>query len=344
VGRTGAVTPFAVLEPVRLGGTTVQLATLHNEQEVARRDIRDGDLVKVEKGGEIIPKVIGPVLEARPAGSKPWQMPTVCPFCESALVKPEGEVIWRCENVSCPARIRRGLEHFASRRAMNIEGLGMSLVDQLVRTELVRDYADLYALDLQTLANLERMGKKSAANLIAEIDQSREAELWRVLHGIGIRHVGEGGARALAKAFRSMEALQKATVEALATVPDVGDVVARSVRTFLDEPHNVALFDKLRRLGVRMEDAAPAGAAAGPGPLAGKTYVITGTLESMSREAATAELEALGAKVAGSISRKTSGLIVGQDAGAKLDKARAAGVPVLDEAAFLTLIMKPRDV
>jgi DNA ligase (NAD+) len=344
VGRTGAVTPFAVLEPVRLGGTTVQLATLHNEQEVARRDIRDGDLVKVEKGGEIIPKVIGPVLEARPADSKPWQMPAVCPFCQSTLVKPEGEVVWRCENVSCPARIRRGLQHFASRRAMNIEGLGESLVDQLVRSELVHDYADLYALDLPTLANLERMGKKSAANLIAEIDKSREAELWRVLHGIGIRHVGEGGARALARAFRSLEALQKASTEALATVPDVGEVVAKSVRTFLDEPRNAALFDKLRRAGVRMQDAAPADAPAGPGPLAGKTYVITGTLDSMSREAASAALEALGAKVAGSISRKTSGLVVGRDAGSKLDKARAAGVPVLEEAAFLALIMKRQDV
>ena len=343
VGRTGAVTPYAVLEPVRLGGTTVQLATLHNEQEVARRDIREGDLVKVEKGGEIIPKVIGPVLEARPQDSRPWQMPTTCPFCETRLVKPEGEVIWRCENVSCPARIRRGLEHFASRRAMNIEGLGESLVDQLVRTELVRDYADLYSLDAQTLAGLERMGKKSAANLVAEIDKSRQAELWRVLHGVGIRHVGEGGARALAKTFRSMEALQQASVEALATVPDVGDVVARSVRAFLDEPRNVALFDKLRRAGVRLVDETPAEAPAGPGPLAGKTYVITGTLGSMSREAATAALEALGAKVSGSISRKTSGLIAGDEAGTKLDKARAAGVPVLDEAAFLALIMKRPD-
>ncbi len=343
VGRTGAVTPFAVLEPVRLGGTTVQLATLHNEQEVARRDIRDGDLVKVEKGGEIIPKVIGPVLDARPADSKPWQMPTTCPFCQSALVKPEGEVIWRCENISCPARIRRGLEHFASRRAMNIEGLGESLVDQLVRTGLIKDYADLYSLDAQTLAGLERMGKKSAANLVTEIDKSRQAELWRLLHGVGIRHVGEGGARALAKTFRSMDALQQASVEALATVPDVGDVVARSVRAFLDEPRNVALFDKMRAAGVRMVDDTPAEAPAGPGPLTGKTYVITGTLESMSREAATAELEALGAKVAGSISRKTSGLIAGHEAGSKLDKARAAGVPVLDEAAFLALIMNRRD-
>jgi DNA ligase (NAD+) len=341
VGRTGAVTPYAVLEPVRLGGTTVQMATLHNEQEVARRDIRDGDLVKVEKGGEIIPKVIGPVLDARPADSKPWQMPAACPFCQSALVKPASEVIWRCENVSCPARIRRGLLHFASRRAMNIEGLGEALVDQLVVTGLVKDYADLYALTVDGLAALDRMGKKSATNLVAEIDKSRQAELWRLLHGIGIRHVGEGGARALARAFRSADALQKASVEAIGTVPDVGPVVARCVREFFDEPRNRALFEKLQRVGVRLEDpAGPDGAAAGPGPLAGKTFVITGTLAAMSREDAAAALEALGAKVSGSISRKTSGLVVGSEPGTKLEKARAVGVPVLDEAAFLTLIMK----
>ena len=341
VGRTGAVTPFAVLEPVHLGGTTIQMATLHNEQEVARRDIREGDLVTVEKGGEVIPKVLGPVLEARPAGSTPWQMPAACPFCRSALVKPDDEVIWRCENVSCPARIRRGLLHFASRRAMNIEGLGEALVDQLVTSGLVRDYADVYGLSLEPLAALERMGKKSAANLLTEIDQSRRAELWRLLHGIGIRHVGEGGARALASAFRSVAALQRATVEAIETVPDVGPVVARSVRAFLDEPRNKSLVERLTVAGVRMEDpVSPGQVSAGPGPLTGRTYVITGTLESSSREEAQAAIEALGAKVSGLVSRKTYGLIAGRDPGSKLEKARAAGVPVLDEAAFLALIMK----
>jgi DNA ligase (NAD+) len=344
VGRTGAVTPFAVLEPVRLGGTTIQLATLHNEQEVARRDVRDGDLVTIEKGGEIIPKVIGPVLDAEHESRPRWEMPASCPFCQSTLVKAEGEVMWRCENVSCPARIRRGLLHFASRRAMNIEGLGESLVDQLVKTELVRDYADVYGLTLETLAGLERMGKKSAANLLAEIEKSRDAELWRLLHAVGIRHVGEGGARALAATFRSAPAIRQASVEALESVPDVGPVVARSVRAFFDESRNRALFDKLAAAGVRMEDPAlPDQTRTGPGPLTGKTYVITGTLEAMSREEATAALEGLGAKVAGSVSRKTSGLIAGRDAGTKLDKARAAGVPVLEEAAFLALIMKSPD-
>ncbi len=203
IGRTGAATPFAVLEPVRLSGTTISMATLHNEQEVARRDIREGDVVIIEKGGDIIPKVVGPVREQRPPEGLPaWMMPTACPFCESALVRSEDEVVWRCENASCPARIRRGLEHFASRRAMNIEGLGESLVDQLVTKGLVHTYADLYRLTGDELAALDRMGKKSAANLVGEIDKSRQAELWRVLHGIGIRHVGEGGARAIARGVR----------------------------------------------------------------------------------------------------------------------------------------------
>jgi DNA ligase (NAD+) len=340
VGRTGAVTPFAVLEPVRLSGTMVQMATLHNEQEVARRDIREGDLVRIEKGGDIIPKVLGPVLEAREGDPPKWQMPAACKFCGSALVKPEEEVVWRCENASCPARIRRGLEHFASRRAMNIEGLGESLVDQLVSTGLVRDYADLYALTIDRVAALERMGRKSAANLIAEIDASRNAELSRLLYAIGIRHVGEGGARALARAFRSMPGLRAATLEALQVVPDIGPVVAKAVKTFLDEPTNAALIDRLAAAGVRMEDEPGAEPSIADTPLAGQTFVITGTLDAMSREQAEAAIVGLGGKVSGSISRKTSGLIVGRDAGSKLEKARALGVRELDEPAFLTLIMK----
>jgi DNA ligase (NAD+) len=319
------------------------MATLHNEQEIARRDIREGDVVRVEKGGEIIPKVLGPVLEARTGDPPRWRMPSVCPFCQSALVKPVEEVVWRCENASCPARIRRSLLHFASRRAMNIEGLGESLVDQLVTTGLVHDYADLYALDAGRLAALERMGKKSAANLVAEIDRSRGSEVWRLLHGIGIRHVGEGGARALARAFRSMAALRAARVEQLESVSDVGPVVARSVRSFLDEPRNATLLDRLAAAGVRMEDDAGDDAPPAVQPLAGQTYVITGTLDAMSREAAAEAIVALGGKVSSTISRKTTGLVVGRDAGSKLDKARALGVPELEEAAFLALIMKTSD-
>ncbi|MCC7007302.1 MAG: NAD-dependent DNA ligase LigA [Acidobacteria bacterium] len=340
VGRTGAVTPYAVLEPVQLGGTTVQMATLHNEQEVARRDVRDGDLVIVEKGGDVIPKIVGPVIREGEPRSAPWTMPATCRFCGSTLVRPEEEVVWRCDNVSCPARIRRALEHFASRRALNIEGLGESLIDQLVSKGLVRDFADLYGLTVGTLAGLDRMGPKSAANLVAEIDRSRGAELWRVIHGIGIRHVGEGGARALARAFRSMSRLRAASLAELQAVPDVGEVVATSVRTFLDEAPNAALLDRLAAAGVRMEDEPSPDADAQP--LAGQTFVITGTLAAMSREAAAEAIEQLGGKVAGSVSRKTTGVVVGADPGSKLDKARRLGIRELDEAAFLALIMKPR--
>jgi len=344
IGRTGAATPFAVLEPVRLSGTTISMATLHNEQEIARRDIREGDVVVIEKGGEIIPKVVGPVVADRPVDGLPeWKMPSACPFCESALVKEAEEVVWRCDNVSCPARIRRGLEHFAGRYAMNIEGLGESLVDQLVTKGMVHSYADLYVLTADQLAALDRMGKKSAANLVAEIDKSRGAELWRVIHGIGIRHVGEGGARALASAFLSMTLLREASVETLENVEDVGPVVAQAVRAFLDQPRNAEMIDLLAARGVRMEDAPAPAEEALEQTLAGKTFVITGTLERMSREDAESAIEKRGGKVTGSISRKTSWLVVGRDAGSKLEKARAVGVPELDEAAFLALIMKSSD-
>jgi DNA ligase (NAD+) len=341
VGRTGAVTPFAVLEPVRLSGTVIQMATLHNQQEIRRRDVREGDLVIVEKGGEIIPKVIGPVLEERPAGAVEWAMPAACPACGSQLVKPPEEVVWRCENASCPARIRRGLLHFASRRAMNIDGLGEALVDQLVERGLVRDYADLYALSADALAALDRMGRKSAANLVRAIDGSRANDVWRLLHGLGIRHVGEGGAQALARAFRSIAALEAAPVERLESVPDVGPVVARSVRAFFDEPRNVELVRRLGARGVRLADPAPApGEAAGPGPLAGQRFVLTGALDAMSREAAAEAIERLGGTVASSISRKTTWLVLGRDPGSKLDKARELGVRTLTEGEFLALIMK----
>ncbi|MCC7186873.1 MAG: NAD-dependent DNA ligase LigA, partial [Acidobacteria bacterium] len=338
VGRTGAVTPYAILEPVRLGGTTVQMATLHNEQEVARRDIRDGDLVLVEKGGDIIPKVLGPVLEARPADSTPWVMPRVCPSCDAPLSKPDDEVVWRCDNVSCPARIRRGLHHFAGRRAMNIEGLGEALVDQLVTQGHVQSFADLYRLTAETLAGLDRMGAKSAANLVAKIDKSRSAELWRVLHGVGIRHVGEGVAKALGRAFGSMRALRAAPVEQIEAVPDVGAVVARSVRAFLDDPRNQTVLDQMAALGVRMEDA-HGGDADTLRLFTGKTFVLTGTLATMTREQAAERIEALGGKVSSSVSKKTTYVVAGTEAGSKLEKAQTLGVPVLNEEQFQALIM-----
>ncbi len=350
VGRTGAVTPYAVLEPVRLGGSTISLATLHNEQEIARRDLRDGDTVIIEKGGDVIPKVVKAIESKRPADSRPWVMPTRCPFCGSGLHKPEDEVVWRCPNTSCPAKIRRGLEHFASRRAMNIEGLGESLVDQLITTGLVNDFSDLYRLDRDSLANLtsvsvregrelrRRLGEKSAAKLLEQIERSKSNDFWRLIFGVGIRHVGERGAQALARAYGDLDALLAASVESLERVPDIGGVVARSVREFLDEPRNRDLLLRLRDLGVNTVSRAEP--ETGAQPLAGRSFVLTGTLSTMSREEATQAIERLGGKVIGSVSRKTSYLVVGADAGSKLDRARELGVPVLTEEQFRALIIE----
>ena len=339
VGRTGAVTPFAMLEPVFVSGSTVSMATLHNSDDIARKDIREHDWVIVEKAGDVIPRVVGPILSKRPADSQPWVMPTTCPRCGSALHRPEGEAVWRCENTSCPAKLQRGLEHFASRGAMNIEGLGESLIAQIITAGLVHDYAEVYALTAEKLEQLERMGKKSAAKLMAQIEKSRGNELWRLIYGLGIRHVGERASQVLARAFGSMEGLCAASMEQLQATTEIGPVLAESVRSWLDEPRNRQLIDRLQAAGVNMEVPADQRVAADtPGPLAGKTYVITGTLTSMSREEATAALERLGAKVAGSVSKKTTGVVVGLEPGSKAEKARALGVPTLDEALFLDLI------
>jgi len=352
VGRTGAVTPFAILEPVFLAGSTISMATLHNADDVARKDIRDGDWVVVEKAGDVIPRVVGPILSKRPPDSMPWRMPAACPRCGAALHRPEGEVVWRCENTSCPAKLQRGLEHFASRGAMNIEGLGESLVAQLIARGLVRDYADVYALAADTIAGLtstseradgraieRRFGAKNAAKVLAQIDRSRTNEPWRLLYGLGIRHVGERAAQVLEEAFGSIDAIQAASVEALQGTREIGPVLAESVRSWFDEPRNQALVARLRDAGVRM-DVPPERRAArrADGPLAGKTYVVTGTLASMTREQATAAIERLGGKVAGAVSRKTTAVIVGSDAGSKADKARELGVPMLDEAGLVALL------
>jgi len=338
VGRTGAVTPYAVLEPVALSGSTIQMATLHNEQEIARRDIRPGDLVVIEKGGDVIPKVVGPVLDARPPDTPPWVMPRACPSCGSLLVRPDDEVVWRCLNGSCPARIRRSILHFASRRAMDIEGLGEALVDQLVDRGIVTDVAGLYDLEAPTLAGLSRMGPTSARNLVGHIAKSRAVEFWRVLFALGIRHIGERAAQTLAAAYGSIDALVAAPADEMQAVRDVGPVVAASVRSYLDEPHNLALVERLRAAGLQLAGAAPAPAASQP--LAGQTFVLTGTLASMPRDEAERAISALGGRVTGSVSKKTAFVVAGADPGSKLDKARQAGVAVLDEAAFLRLIMK----
>ena len=352
VGRTGAVTPYAMLEPVLLAGSTISMATLHNAEDVARKDLREGDRVLIEKGGDVIPKVVKPLLP-HPEGSLPWQMPATCPACASVLHRDEEEVVWRCVNTSCPARLRRSLEHFASRSAMNIEGLGESLIDQLLAQDLVRDCADLYHLDAATLENLvvtpreprserarpRKLGKVGR-NVAAELERSKQNDLARLLYALGIRHVGEKAAAALGQSFRTMDRVLAAPVEALQSVPDIGPVVAREVREFADEPRNRQLIERLRQAGLNMESRAPAPAERGPGPLTGKTVVLTGTLAAMSREQATETLQRLGAKVAGSVSRKTAFVVAGAEAGGKLEKARALGVETLDEPAFLALIME----
>jgi len=339
VGRTGAVTPFAILDPVFVSGSTVSMATLHNADDIARKDIREGDWVIVEKAGDVIPRVIGPILSKRLPDSRPWVMPTICPRCGSTLHRAEEEAVWRCENTSCPAKLQRGLEHFASRGAMNIEGLGESLVAQVIKAGLVHDYADVYALTPEKLEQLERMGKKSAAKLMLQIEKSRGNELWRLIYGLGIRHVGERASQVLARSFGSMDGLCAATVEQLQQTSEIGPVLAESVRSWFDEPRNRQLIDRLRDAGVNMEVPLDQRvAAATVGSLAGRTYVITGTLQSMSREAATAALERLGAKVTNSVSKKTTGVIVGTEPGSKAEKAQTLGVPTLDEAAFCELI------
>jgi DNA ligase (NAD+) len=338
VGRTGAATPYAVLEPVVVAGSTVSMATLHNAEDLARKDIREGDLVIVEKAGDVIPRVVGPVVTEGEARSAPWEMPTTCPVCQSPLHRDSEEVVWRCGNSSCPARLRRSLEHFAGRWAMNIEGLGESLVDQLVGVGLVADAADLYALTAAQLEALERMGQKSAAKLLGQIERSRDNDVWRLVYGLGIRHVGERAAQVLARAFGSVAAMAAASEDELQAVGEVGPVLAASVREWFAEPANQRLIEKLSAAGVKTSGPA-APPVAVDGPLTGKTYVLTGTLAAMSREQATAAIEALGGKVAGSVSKKTTGVVVGSEPGSKADKARTLGVPLIEEAEFLALIM-----
>jgi DNA ligase (NAD+) len=340
IGRTGAATPFAMLEPTVVAGSTISMATLHNPDDIFRKDIRPGELVIIEKAGDVIPRVVGPV-DKDPARATPrWTMPTTCPRCGSELQKPEDEAVWRCENSSCPSKLQRGLEHFASRGAMNIEGMGESLIWQLCKEGLVKTYADIYRLDAATLEGLERMGKKSAAKVLGEIEKSKGNDVWRLLYGLGIRHVGERGAQVLADHFGSVDAIENATLEALESVREIGPVLAASVRSFFDQPGNRELIESFRTAGVKLIGE-PKRAPAGPQPLAGRTYVITGELSAMSREEAQAKLEALGGKVTGSVSKKTSALIVGSDPGAsKSEKAQALGIPTLDEKGFLELIMK----
>jgi DNA ligase (NAD+) len=352
VGRTGANTPYAVLEPVFLAGSTISMATLHNADDIARKDFREGDTVVIEKAGDVIPRVVAPILSLRPPDAKPWVMPSTCADCGSRLHRDEDEVVWRCENTSCPARLRRSLEHFASRSAMNIEGLGEALVDQLIAQGLVHDFGDLYHLEAAQLEALvvapkaprseratpRKLGKVGR-NVAGQIDRSRGNDLSRLVYGLGIRHVGEKAAATVARHLRTMEAILDAPVETLQDVPDVGPVVAASIRSFAEEPRNRELVGKLRAAGVNMASQQPPVEQVAAGPLAGKTVVLTGTLGSMTREEATAAVERLGGKVSGSVSRKTSFVVAGAEAGSKLEKARSLGIEVMDEDEFKRLII-----
>ena len=337
VGRTGAITPVARLAPVFVGGVTVTNATLHNEDEVRRKDVRSGDTVIVRRAGDVIPEVVAVVPEKRPILAPEFVMPKTCPVCGSAIEKPEDEAIARCTGgLFCPAQRKQALLHFASRRAMDIEGLGDRLVEQLVDQAVVKTPADLYKLGLLALANLERMAEKSAGNLLAAIEKSKQTTLARFIYALGIRNVGEATAKDLARHFGSLDALLAANVDQLQQVPDVGPVVAASIARFFAEHHNVEVIEQLRAAGVTWAEGAPA--AAVNSPLAGKTFVLTGTLPTLTREAAKELIEAQGGKVAGSVSKKTDYVVAGAEAGSKLTKAQELGVNILDENQFKELL------
>ncbi len=339
VGRTGAITPVARLKPVFVGGTTVSNATLHNEDEVRRKDVRIGDTVVVRRAGDVIPEVASVILAKRPADAREFVMPTHCPECNSAVIKLEGEAVTRCTGgLYCPAQRKQALLHFAQRRAMDIEGLGDKLVEQIVDQNLVHTPADLYQLTGAAFANLDRMAEKSARNLIDAIAKSKRTTLARFLFALGIRHVGEATAKDLATHFGSIDEVMNASVDELLQVNDVGPIVAQSTRRFFDEPHNRLVVGQLQDCGIHWQDHARQRTSDRLGPFAGKTVVLTGTLTAMSREAAKEKLEALGAKVAGSVSSKTGFVVAGEDAGSKLDRAQTLGVTVLSEAEFLQLL------
>lgn len=335
VGRTGALTPVAVLEPVKLSGTTISRSTLHNEEELKRKDVRVGDSVLIERSGDVIPNVVAVMKARRPRGARPFRWPTHCPVCGSKVFKPEGEVISRCMNTSCPARVRESILHFAGRRAMDITGLGEAMVDQLLAAKLVRSIPDLYELDLDGLVGLERVGLKSARNLLNEIEASKSRGLARLLFALGIRHVGEKMAQTLAGRFKTLEALEKAKTEDLLEAEDVGPAVAESLRFFFAQPENQDVLRRLRASGVK--DAVPA-ESAGPKPLAGQVFVITGTLAGMGRDEARDLLEARGAEVGASVTRKTTAVVVGDSPGSKLDRARELGIRTIGEKEFLELV------
>ena len=337
VGRTGAITPVARLAPVFVGGVTVTNATLHNEDEVRRKDVQIGDTVSVRRAGDVIPEVVSVVLERRPANARRFEMPESCPECGSHILKQADEAVARCTGgLFCPAQRKQAITHFASRRAMDIEGLGEKLVDQLVEANLVHTLADIYQLELNTLSNLERMATKSAQNILDALEGSKVTTLARFIYALGMRNVGEATAKDLAKHFGNLPALMQADIDTLLTVNDVGPVVAESIVNFLGEQHNKDVIQALQHAGIHWPESE--GKQVATGHLVGKTFVLTGTLPNLSRDGAKEMVEAAGGKVSGSVSKKTDYVVVGNDAGSKLDKAQELGLTILDEASFLKLL------
>jgi DNA ligase (NAD+) len=337
VGRTGVVTPTAILEPVRVAGTTVQRASLHNEDLIREKDIKIGDFVVVKKAGDIIPEVVNVLVDKRTGEEREFSMPTHCPECESKLVRLDEEVALRCINPKCPAQIREGLIHFVSRDAMNIEGLGEKVVAQLFKENLIEDVADLYQLKKEQLIQLERMGEKSATNLINAIEASKENSLERLIFGLGIRHVGAKAAKTLAQHFETMENLQNATFEQLVSIHEIGHKMAESIVTYFSKPEVKQLIEELRQYGVNMtyKGPKPVEQADSDSYFAGKTIVLTGKLEQLTRNEAKAEIEARGGKVTGSVSKSTDLVIAGEAAGSKLTKAQELGIEIWDESQLL---------
>lgn len=338
VGRTGALTPVANLQPVQLAGTTVARATLHNEDEIKRLDVRIGDWVMIEKSGEIIPKVLNVVLSRRTGEEKRFRMPSKCPVCGGIISRPEGEVVARCIAADCPAQLKARLLHFASRRAMRIEGLGEALAEQLVDQQMIHDVGDLYKLTLDDLINLERKAEKSATNLLAQIEASKTRDLPQLIFALGLRHVGERTAGILARNFKSLDRLRSASVEELDDIPEIGLTVAQSVHDWFADEGNRALCERLRQYGVRTElVSAGATTSSEHEAFAGKQFVMTGKLENMTRDEARALIESRGGRVTSSVSKKTDFVVAGEDAGSKLDKAIELGLTVIDELALKKL-------
>ncbi len=338
VGRTGALTPVAILEPVKLSGTTISRSTLHNEDEIRRKDIKIGDYLLIERSGDVIPKVVSVMKEKRTGKEVSFVFPTQCPVCQSSTYRPEGEVITRCENPSCPAKLRESLLHFSSRRAMNIEGLGEALVDILLEKKLVKTLPDLYSLKQEDLEKLERMGSKSSQNLLDEIESSKKRDLSRLIFALGIRYVGERTAQALASRFKNLKTLSKASVEEFIQIEDVGPKVAESVVFFFNQPENIELMNKLREAGLNFSYERHV--KPDELPLAGQTFVLTGTLSKFTREEASEIIENHGGTVTSSVSKKTTYVVVGESPGSKIEKAHKLGIPTLGEKEFSKLVGK----